>query len=112
MAIDVNGLAQQMLSTALPILKPDAPNVEPFAGVEFTKLAHTIAGTAQQIAAGQISEQEGVILLEMQKSTARAALLGLKGLSLLTVENAINAAFGAARASTAGTMAIVGPWPP
>jgi hypothetical protein len=106
-------LAQQMVSAALPILKVKAPNVEPFATVEFTKLAQTIVVTAEQVEAGQINQQVGVHLLETQKTAARTALLGLAALSLLPVEQAIDAAFGAARASTTGQYpGIVGPWPP
>lgn len=94
MAFDIQGLAQQMLSAALPILKQGAQDVESFAKVEFTKIAQTIASIGEQLAEGQINQIQASLLLDMQKSASRNVLLTLEGLSLLSVEQAINAALG------------------
>jgi hypothetical protein len=114
MAIDVQLLTQQMLSAAIPVLKVSAPTAEPLARLEFTKLAHTIVYTHGQLTAGQLSREEGSAYLDLQKTASRSALTGLPGLSLLTAEQAINAAYGAARktVSAAGVAGVVGPWPP
>jgi len=47
-----------MLHAALPILKKGAEDPESFAKVEFTKIAYTIVAIGEQVAAGQINEQE------------------------------------------------------
>jgi hypothetical protein len=46
----------------------------------------------EMLAAGQINQQQAQLLLDMQKSASRSVLLTLKGLALLTAEEAINAA--------------------
>ena len=92
MALDVGTLASQMLAAALPILKKDAEDAESFAKTEFTKIAQTIVSIGEQLAAGQINEEQADLLLDMQKSASRTVLLALQGLALLAVEAAINAA--------------------
>jgi hypothetical protein len=92
MALDVGTLAEQMLGAALPILKQGAQDAESFAKTEFTKIAQTIVSIGQQVTSGQINQQQAGLLLEMQTGASRNVLLTLKGLALLDVENAINAA--------------------
>jgi hypothetical protein len=92
MALDVGTLATQMLSAALPILKKDAQDAESFAKTEFTKIAQTIVSIGEQVASGQINQQQAGLLLDMQTSASRNVLLTLQGLALLAVEEAINAA--------------------
>jgi hypothetical protein len=92
MALDVGTLATQMLGAALPILKKDASDAESFAKTEFTKIAQTIVSIGEQVAAGQIDQQQASLLLDMQTSASRNVLLTLKGLALLAVQEAINAA--------------------
>jgi hypothetical protein len=94
MAIDIQGLAQQMLSVAVPILKQGAQNVQSFAKVEFAKIAQTIASIGEQFASEEINQAQASLLLDMQTSASRNVLLTLEGLSLLAVEQAINAALG------------------
>jgi hypothetical protein len=94
MALDVGTLATQMLSAALPILKKDAQDAESFAKTEFTKIAQTIVSIGEQIASGQINQQQASLLLDMQTNASRCVLLTLQGLALLAVEEAINAALG------------------
>ena len=92
MALDVGTLAAQMLGAALPILKKDAQDAESFAKTEFTKIAQTIVSIGEQVAAGQINQQQAGLLLDMQTSASRNVLLALQGLALLAAEEAINAA--------------------
>src|ERR1035438_7951227 len=90
MSLDVGTLANQMLGAALPILKKGAQDAESFAKTEFTKVAQTIISIGEQVAAGQINQQQAGLLLDMQTSASRNVLLCLQGLSLLMVEEAIN----------------------
>jgi hypothetical protein len=92
MSLDAGALANQMLGEALPMLKRNAADAESFAAVEFNKIAHTIVSIHDMLNAGQINQQQARLLLDMQKSASRTVLLTLRGLALLTVEEAINAA--------------------
>jgi hypothetical protein len=92
MTLNVETLADEMLGAALPILKKSAQDAESFAKTEFTKIAQTIVAIGEQVAAGQINQQQAVLLLDMQTSASRNVLLCLEGLALLAVEEAINAA--------------------
>jgi hypothetical protein len=114
MSIDIAPIAQQMLTAALPVVSTGAQHAEPIARVEFTKLAHTIATTGELMAAGQMSREEGTILVEMQKHASRSVLLTLQGVSLLAAEQAITTAIGTTRPAFAAALAggVVGPWPP
>ena len=113
MAIDVQLLTQQMLSAAIPVLRAGATNAEPLATFELSKLAHTIAYAHGQLASRHMSVEEGAAYLDLQKMSSRSALTGLPGMSLLRAEQAINAAYGAARTNVkAATAGVIGPWPP
>ena len=92
MSLDAEALGSKMLAAALPILKKNAVDAESFASVEFKKIAQTIVSIEEMLAAGQINQQQAQLLLDMQKSASRSVLLALKGLALLTAEEAINAA--------------------
>jgi hypothetical protein len=92
MTLNVATLASQMLGAALPILKKDAQEAESFAKLEFTKIAQTIVAIGEQVISGQINEEQAGLLLAMQTSASRNVFLTLKGLALLAVEKAINAA--------------------
>jgi hypothetical protein len=99
MALDVGTLATQMLGAALPILKKDAQEAEAFAKLEFTKIAQTIIAIGEQVVSGQINQQQAGLLLDMQTSASRNVLLTLKGLALLAVEAAINAALNVVKST-------------
>jgi hypothetical protein len=81
-----------MLGAALPILTQDAQDAESFARTEFTKIAQAIVSIGEQLADGVINQDQAKLLLDMQTSASRNVLLTLKGLALLAVEEAINAA--------------------
>jgi|SRR5215472_116279 len=98
MSLNAGALAKKMLAAALPILTTHAVDAEAFASVEFKKIADTIVSIQIMLQAGQINNQQAELLLEMQKSASRSVLLTLKGLSLLTAEEAINAALAVVRA--------------
>ena len=94
MALNVSKLASQMVSAALPFLEKES-GAESFANTEFLKIAQTINGIDEQLAAGHINQQQASLLLDMQTLASRNVLLTLRGLDLLTVEDAINKALGA-----------------
>jgi hypothetical protein len=94
MVLNVSKLESKMLSAALPLLEKES-GAEAFANTEFLKIAQTINGINDQVAAGHINQQQASLLLDMQTLASRNVLLTLKGLDLLTVEDAINQALGA-----------------
>ena len=73
------------------------PEIRDFAEGEARKLAQSLAQIVKLRTTGQISNAECGVLLEMQKNTARAVMLALAGMTLLLVEQAINAALAAVR---------------
>lgn len=95
--IDPQALAQEMLTAALPVLQKKTEAARTYAEPEFKKIAETILGIENGRLEGRIGEEEARLLLDMQKNAARAVLLTVEGLGLLTVEAAINAALGAVR---------------
>ena len=97
MAFDVAALLSNMLGAAQGVFGTKFPQVKDFAEGEFEKLARTLVQIEKLKATGQISEAEAGVLLEMQKNTARAVMLALEGMTLLLVEQAINAALGAVK---------------
>ena len=99
MALNVATLTSRMLGAALPILKKDAQDAGWFAQLEFTKIAQTIAAIGEQVAARQINEQQAGLLLAMQTGASRNVLLALRGLTLLAVEEGINAALNAVKSA-------------
>lgn len=92
MTLKVDTLAKQMLGAALPILKEHARDADSFARTEFSKVALTIVSIQEQLASGQINPLQAELLLEMQRIASRTVLLALKGMALLTAEEAMNAA--------------------
>jgi hypothetical protein len=104
MALDVEELADNMLGAALPILKKGAQDAESFAKTEFTKIAQTIVSIGEQVAEGQINQQQAGLLLDMQTSASRNVLLCLQGLALLAVEEAINAALAVVKTAVNTTL--------
>jgi hypothetical protein len=94
MELNVESLAQQMLAAALPVLKSHVEDAATFARTECTKMAQTLVDLHQQLASNQINQQQASLLLDMQKGAFRNVMLTVKGLDLLAVEAAINAALG------------------
>lgn len=95
MAVSATDLFAPMLEAMKTSFGKQWPKVKDFAEGETRKLAQTLAEITRLRLAGKISESECAVLLEMQKNTARAVLLAVKGMGLLMVEQAINAAITA-----------------
>jgi hypothetical protein len=97
MALDVANLAERMLKASKAVFKGRWSKVRAYAESEFKKLAETLALIERLRASGEISEAEAALQLQIQRNATRTVLLTLKGLGLLTVEDAINAALGVVR---------------
>ncbi|MFX6133622.1 hypothetical protein ABTF13_16165 [Acinetobacter baumannii] len=97
MSIQFEEIFQIMVNSAQKSFKQHWPTIKDYATGEFDKLATTIVNIEFLLKTGQISAGEASILLEMQKNTARAVMLALKGMTLLMVEQAINDALDAVK---------------
>ena len=96
--LDVESLVRVMSDAAVGVLRQKWPTVRRYAETEFRKLGETVKLIADEAAAGEISEEEAMLLLDMQKNAMRSVLLTVEGLGILAAEQAINAALDAARA--------------
>lgn len=95
--IDVQQILTSMLGAAQGVFGEKWPDIKDYAETEFEKLAKTLVLIETLKLKNQISEGEASVLLEMQKNTARAVMLTLQGMSLLLVEQAVNAALAIVR---------------
>lgn len=95
--ISASALAGPIVAGMKGVFSEHWPVIKDYAEGEGKKLANSLAQIVKLRATGQITNDECYILLEMQKNTARAVLLAMKGMFLLLVEQAINAAIGAVR---------------
>ncbi|HEU4603169.1 MAG TPA: hypothetical protein VFS24_14440 [Steroidobacteraceae bacterium] len=97
MALDAGQLSKMMITAARGQLKKKWPLVREYAESEARKTAETIAMIEKLHASDKISEEEAQLLLQMQRNSANAVLLTVKGMGLLAAEQAINAAVDAVR---------------
>ena len=93
-AFDFEALVKDMGKAAIPHLKGGAAKAKVFGKVEADKMARTAMMLATGVAAGKIDQEEARLVLEVQKNASRSVLLTIKGLGIVAVENAINAAVG------------------
>ena len=90
--LDLEALVKEMGNVAIPHLKGGAAKAREFGKVEADKMARTALMLATGVAAGKIDQDEAKLVLEVQKNASRSVLLTIKGLGIVAVENAINAA--------------------
>lgn len=92
MPLNVGALASEMLGAATKSLGADAKKASDFAQVEFSKLAQSLIDIVKLIESHKINEQQARALLQIHRNTTQIVLLTIKGLGIIAVENAINAA--------------------
>lgn len=96
-SIDVPQLVSEMSVAAERVFAERWSEVKPYAEPELAKLGDVIAMICAQRSLGQIRVEKARMHLEMQKNTARCALFTIEGLSVLTVEEALNSALDAVK---------------
>jgi hypothetical protein len=97
MDLDVAAVLEQMVAAAKGSLARDWPKAKAFARPELERLARSLADIARLVRAGEVNEQQARALLQIHRNTTQTVLLTIEGLGLIAVENAVNAALGAAR---------------
>lgn len=95
--LDFDALIKEMGNVAVPHLKGGAAKAKQFGKHEAEKIARTAVMLAEGVAAGKIDLDEARLILEVQKNASRSILLTVKGLGIVAVEKAVNAAMGVLR---------------
>ena len=94
MTLDISQIASQMLSTALPILIKGGGDEKNYTMAEFMKIAERIKYIGEQFVLQNLNQDEATNLLQAQVTETQIAIQAVEGLSMIVVENAINAALG------------------
>lgn len=94
MNIDIGKIAGDMLAAALPKLTSGGAKAKDFTEAEMTKIASRIAEIGEKFAQGKLSEDDAKALLDMQVESTKIVLQTVEGLTIITIEQAINAALG------------------
>lgn len=104
MSLDVRVLTKSMLDGARAAVSGRWPKLQALAEVELRKLAQTLIDVHQLVAAGAIDEKRARLLVRMQQNTARSVLATVRGLGVLTAEQATEAAVGAVARAVNGAV--------
>jgi transposase len=95
--IDVGALTGDMAGAMTGALLGGGKTAAIYAKNEAEKIAISIRQIAELYASGIIDAEEARLKLEIQKNTSRTMLLAVKGIGILTAEQAINAGLGVVR---------------
>jgi hypothetical protein len=105
--LDLDSIVKDMGNAALPHLKGGAAKAKQFGKTEALKIAQTAQMLAQGVATGRIDADEAKLILEVQKNASRSILLTIKGLGIVAVENAVNAAMDVVRKAIKTATSVV-----
>ncbi|MBT3880312.1 MAG: hypothetical protein HON76_05330 [Candidatus Scalindua sp.] len=94
MSIDVADIAAKMLEAFKGQLTKKWPEVKVYAETEARKLAETLVMIEKLKLAGEITDEQAKLQLQIQKNACRTVFLAIEGLGIIAVEQAINAALG------------------
>lgn len=104
MSLDANALAGSMLTAARESLGNDWNAAKTYAKPQLERLADILVEIAEMTAAGDITPDEARSLLRIHKNTTETVLLAVKGMGIVAVENAVNAALGVVRDTVNGVV--------
>jgi hypothetical protein len=93
--LETDPILQEMLKAAGNSLEDKWPSLRELATFSFRFLARNITDIEKMKEQNKITEEHARLLLDMQKNAVKMTLLTEKGLGLLAVEAAMNAAIGA-----------------
>jgi len=97
MTLNTQKLFEDMAGAAKSSFGKQWKDVEGYALPELSKFAKNITEIAELKLSGEISEEQAKIHLAMQKKAMAIVMLTAKGLTILAVEAAINAAIDVVR---------------
>lgn len=96
-SINVDQLAESMVQAAQGAFGEKWHAARNYAESEFRRIAEALAYIEAQRALKLMCNEKAILHFNMQKNNARVAMYALQGLSVLTVEAAINAALDAVK---------------
>lgn len=97
MSLDIEDLGKKLLSALQGSLREVWAKAQAFAKPEAQKIAQTIVSIEASYLAGEITEEQARLLLEMQKNASRAVILAVQVIGLVAAEKAINDALSAVK---------------
>jgi hypothetical protein len=106
MPLDLEGVAGDMLAAMRHSLGDGWRDVSKFAEKEMRRLATSLADVGELAAQGEISLDEAKALVEIHRNTTKIVFLTAKGLGIIAVERALNAAIDVARAPVNAALGI------
>lgn len=95
--MDFSSLLPDMLNAAKAPLAKEWTKAQPYTEQQLESFIQSIERIVLLKQDGSISEEQAKLLISMHKRSMITVLLTVKGLGLLTIESAINAALGVAR---------------
>jgi hypothetical protein len=103
---DAAALGKTMLNAALPDLVKGGKAATDFAGHEFEQYTEDIDYIQSMVKAGTLTAEQGQYYGDRRKLSMQAVLLTIEGLTLINVQNAINAALGALWSAVGAAISI------
>ncbi|MBK8164552.1 MAG: hypothetical protein IPK64_01165 [bacterium] len=97
MSFTVAEILKPMMAAAKASLAQDWGKAEDYAKPEMKRLAESLAAIAKLVATKKVNQRQAKALLRIHGNTTQSVLLTIDGLGVIAVEDAINAALGAAR---------------
>lgn len=104
MSFDLGAVSSDAAQAILGVLSEGGRDLSAFARAEATKIATSLAEIAQLRASGAIDDEEASLHLDIQKQASRASLMAIKGISIITAEQAVNAAIGVVTRALSGVL--------
>jgi hypothetical protein len=95
--IDFTALLAGMTQAAAVVFKADWPKISDYASHEFQQFAEDSVMIGNMIQSGKITVATGQILLDMHRNSMLSVLTAIEGITLIVVEQAINAALAVLR---------------
>ena len=83
---------ESMLSAASTSFGDKWPKIKDIGTTSFKKLAQVFVDIEMMRAKGTITDEQAVLLLDMEKNTFKIVLLSVEILGIIAVENALNSA--------------------
>lgn len=104
----INGdqLVASMMQAAQEVFARRWPDAQDYVESELKKIVETITFIESQVARNLMSDEKARLHIEMQKSAA-IVMLTVKGLGILAVEDAINAALDVVRSTVNTALGFV-----
>ena len=97
MTIDTNEIFEKMVEAAKGVFDDKWPETKDYTESEARIFAERFATIARLRAEGKITERRAKLHVEFQKDAWETVLLAVQGLSLLLIEEALNAALDAVK---------------